>query len=260
MFRILPRIGSSAWYEEDRARRAVPSAESPSTINSSECSTFPERQSTSLVGIDEDSRAVLRRCASLCTRAEMRVFISETTFSHRVFACALSARPVACRRALSWSDTTFSTICRTAGVPRISLVCPSNCGSARRTVSTAVNPASASSFSILSLPTLNLRALSARCLRKVRSSPCSNPVVWVPPLGVAIILTKLRIVVSYPIPQRRAISTSHSRSTSVSWERPSSPSTGTVSVNEPRPVNRQISVTALSCAKNSTNSLMPPSC
>jgi hypothetical protein len=32
--RILPRIGSSAWKSLERASLAVPSAESPSTMNS----------------------------------------------------------------------------------------------------------------------------------------------------------------------------------------------------------------------------------
>ena len=37
--RILPRIGSSAWNSESRASLAVPSALSPSTMNSSLRST-----------------------------------------------------------------------------------------------------------------------------------------------------------------------------------------------------------------------------
>ena len=64
--RILPRIGSSAWNSEFRASLAVPSAESPSTMNSSLRSTSSLRQSASLAGSEEDSRAVFRRCASLC--------------------------------------------------------------------------------------------------------------------------------------------------------------------------------------------------
>ena len=79
--RILPRIGSSAWYSLLRASFAVPSAESPSTMNSSDSATSFERQSASFAGSDEDSRAFLRRCVSLCVRAEMRAFISETTLS-----------------------------------------------------------------------------------------------------------------------------------------------------------------------------------
>src|SRR6476660_8668657 len=43
-FRILPRMGSRAWKSEDRASFAVPSAESPSTMNSSERATSSVRQ------------------------------------------------------------------------------------------------------------------------------------------------------------------------------------------------------------------------
>ena len=49
-FRILPRIGSSAWNSELRASLAVPSAESPSTMNSSVRSLSLARQSASLDG------------------------------------------------------------------------------------------------------------------------------------------------------------------------------------------------------------------
>ena len=64
--RILPLIGSSAWNSELRASLAVPSAESPSTMNSSVRSLSLARQSRSLAGSAEDSRAFLRRWVSLC--------------------------------------------------------------------------------------------------------------------------------------------------------------------------------------------------
>src|SRR5699024_2196362 len=67
--RILPRMGSRAWNSESRALLAVPRALSPSTMNSSERSMSVERQSASLVGMVEDSRACLRRETSLCMRA-----------------------------------------------------------------------------------------------------------------------------------------------------------------------------------------------
>ena len=60
-FRILPRIGSSAWNSELRAVFAVPSAESPSTMNNSLSSPSALRQSFSFGGSDEDSRAFFRR-------------------------------------------------------------------------------------------------------------------------------------------------------------------------------------------------------
>jgi hypothetical protein len=64
--RILPRIGSSAWNSELRASLAVPSAESPSTMNSSVRSLSVARQSASFEGSEEDSSAFFRRWVSLC--------------------------------------------------------------------------------------------------------------------------------------------------------------------------------------------------
>ena len=132
----------------------------------------------------------MRRWVSLCSRALMRDFISETTFSSSRAACALSPRLVDVRRSVSSVSTTLATMARTALVPRTSLVWPSNCGSARRTVTTAVMPARMSSFSGLSLPTLSRRALTSSCLRKTLTMDCSKPVTWVPPLGVVMMLTK----------------------------------------------------------------------
>src|SRR5206468_3008062 len=78
---------------------------------------------------------------------------------------ALSSRFVDAKRSVKALVTTFRTIWRTAGVPSTSFVCPSNCGSGRRTVSTAVRPAMTSSFSSFSVcPTFRRRALSATCV------------------------------------------------------------------------------------------------
>ena len=75
------------------------------------------------------------------------------------------------------------------------MVWPSNCGSASRTVTTAVMPSSTSS-----LTTSVSLALSTRVPRiaslKVFVSAASKPATWVPPFGVAITLTKERISVS----------------------------------------------------------------
>ena len=68
----------------------------------------------------------------------MRLFISATILSRTSAVWALSSRLLLVNRSASAFATTFATMLRTAGVPRISLVCPSNCGSGRRTVSTAV--------------------------------------------------------------------------------------------------------------------------
>ncbi len=194
--RILPRIGSSAWWSLLRASLAVPSALSPSTMNSSVWSGSLLRQSASLAGRLEDSSAVLRRWVSLCSRALIRDFISATTFSRTVAACCLYGRFVEVSSAASSVSTTLATTWRTAAVPSTSLVWPSNCGSARRTVTTAVRPARTSSFSSLSLPALSRRAFASTCLRSTLSIAWSNPARWVPPFGVAMMLTKERTVVS----------------------------------------------------------------
>ena len=94
--------------------------------------------------------------------------------------------------------TTRLTTERIWGVPRVSLVCPSNCGSGKRTVMTAVMPACTSSFSGRPslATTLSLRAFLSIAARRVFRTACSKPVTWVPPLGVAMMLTKERTVVS----------------------------------------------------------------
>ena len=146
--RILPRIGSRAWNSESRASFAVPSAELPSTMNSSVRSRSSLRQSTSFAGIEEDSSAFLRRCTSRWVRAATRARMALATFSATALTTSLSPRGGLVSQAVSSLLTTAATIRDAAGVPRISLVWPSNCGSARRTVITAVAPSRASSLVI----------------------------------------------------------------------------------------------------------------
>lgn len=212
--RILPRIGSSAWNSEFRASFAVPSAESPSTMKSSLRSTSSLRQSASLAGSEEVSSAVLRRWASLCWRAAIRVRAAATIFSITARACCLSSRLVEVRNALSSLATTAATMRVAAEVPRTSLVWPSNCGSARRTVTTAVMPSIASSLTTSSSATRISFAERSTSLT-VLATERSKPETWVPPLGVAMMFTKDLTLVSYPVPQRRAMSTPSSRVTSV---------------------------------------------
>ncbi len=89
--RILPRIGSSAWNSESRASLAVPSAESPSTMNSSLRSSA-DRQSTSLAGRLELASADLRRWFSRCSRAAIRVLAAAAILSRTALACCLAPR------------------------------------------------------------------------------------------------------------------------------------------------------------------------
>jgi hypothetical protein len=187
-------MGRRAWYSLSRASFAVPSAESPSTMNNSLLATSFDRQSTSFAGSDEFSRAFLRRWVSLWARAEMRDFISATILSRTSADCVLSSRFGEANFSAIALATTFATMLRTAGVPRISLVWPSNCGSGKRTVNTAVRPARMSSFSIFSVllapvPTLSRRAFCSTCDRRNLSIPASKPAWCVPPFGVAMMLT-----------------------------------------------------------------------
>ena len=112
--------------------------------------------------------------------------------------CCLSSRLEEANLALSQSETTRLTTVRIWGVPSVSFVCPSNWGSGKRTVMTAVMPAWTSSFSGRPsfAPTLSLRAFLSIAARRVLRTACSKPVTWVPPLGVAMMLTKDWTVVS----------------------------------------------------------------
>ena len=82
-----------------------------------------------------------------------------------------------------------------AEVPSTSLVWPSNCGSASRTVTTAVRPSSTSSLTTSSSAARSTRWDRSASL-SVLVSARSKPATWVPPLGVAMMLTNERTVVS----------------------------------------------------------------
>ena len=192
-FRILPRIGSSAWNSESRASLAVPSAESPSTMNSSLRSSAL-RQSTSLAGRAEVASAFLRRWLSRCSRAAMRDLVAAATFSSTARACCLP-RPRASKTRFSSVVTTWATIRDAAGVPSTSLVWPSNCGSGSRTPITAVSPSWASSLLAGSSPFFSSRA-ARNCSFSDLPRARSKPVTCVPPLGVAMTLTNDRVRVS----------------------------------------------------------------
>ncbi|CAM5368979.1 hypothetical protein SCALM49S_04596 [Streptomyces californicus] len=99
------------------------------------------------------------------------------------------------RNALSSLATTAATIRLAAEVPSTSLVWPSNCGSASRTVTTAVSPSRASSLTMSSSATRSILAERSVSLT-VLVSERSNPVTWVPPLGVAMMFTNDLMVVS----------------------------------------------------------------
>ena len=91
-------------------------------MNSSVRPTSLLRQSASLAGRDEVSRAFFRRCVSLCSRALIRDFISATTLSRSSADWALSPRLPDISFAVSSFSMTLATMARTAEVPSTSLV------------------------------------------------------------------------------------------------------------------------------------------
>ena len=131
-------------------------------MNSSVRSTSVLRQSASLVGSDDDSSAFLRRCVSRCWRAATRA----PGRAHHL----LQGRPgLGLGGALGRGEEGGQLAVRppwppgprTGGVPSTSLVWPSNCGSASRTVTTAVIPSSTSSLTTSS-PALSRRVALQR--------------------------------------------------------------------------------------------------
>ncbi|CAB5078220.1 unannotated protein [freshwater metagenome] len=183
-------------------------------MKSSVRSTSSLRQSESLAGRLELSSAVLRRCNSLCARAATRVRAALATFSKIIRAAAFSLRLLLLKKCFNCAETTWETMRVTALVPSTSLVWPSNCGSARRTVITPVKPSRTSSLMTSgSLVLSNFADRSASLNDFV--TDLSKPVTCVPPLGVAMIFTNDLTTVSYSLPQRSAMSTTTSRSTSV---------------------------------------------
>jgi hypothetical protein len=145
-----------------------------------------------LAGRLEVSRAFLRREISLCMRAVTRARISATIFSRSRPVSVFWSRLGEARIAVSSLSTTPATIPRIAAVPRISFVCPSNCGSGNLTVTTPVSPARTSSFSMRGslAPTLSRRALASTSERATFRTACSKPAWWAPPPGVLMMLTK----------------------------------------------------------------------
>ena len=100
--RILPRIGSSAWNSELRASLAVPSAESPSTMNSS------VRSLSVAAAVGQLGRAAPRTPGRSCGAGSPCAggrrsgsWTAPTTFSITSLAWAFSARLVEVRNAFS---------------------------------------------------------------------------------------------------------------------------------------------------------------
>ena len=127
-------------------------------MNSSERSTSVVRQSRSLVGSVELSRRSATLRLLVQPGADARLHLGDDLLEQQRRLC-LVARLVDVRRAVSSVSTTRATMPGPRW-SRTSLVCPRTAAPRGRTVTTAVMPASTSSFSGLSLPTLSRRPLA----------------------------------------------------------------------------------------------------
>ena len=141
MFKILPRSGSIAWVFLSLPVLAVPPAESPSTIKSSDSSADLLWQSASLPGKVIPSKAPFLKIESLAALAALRARKAKTT----LFMIALASSGFSSRNISKASPKTDSTIPRASTLPSLALVCPSNCISRSLTETTTVNPSKTSS-------------------------------------------------------------------------------------------------------------------
>ena len=186
-FRILPRRGSTAWFSRQRAILAEPPAESPSTIKSSHSLGSRPEQSASLPGRARPARAVLRRARSLALLAAALAFFARTA----LFRMALAAWGFCSRNRVTFSYTRRSTTGLAELLPSFCLVCPSNCGSFKRTLTMATMPSDSSSLEREESHSFNNPCFLAYSLT-ARVRACLKPLTWVPPSGVDILLAKLK--------------------------------------------------------------------
>ena len=138
--RILPRNGRIAWVLRSRACLALPPAESPSTMNSSEPSVAVLVQSASLPGRRSFFTAVLRE-VSFSARRRSRSSARSMTKSRSLLAC--SGLPDS-----QWSNGSLiacSTMRWASAVASRSLVWPWNSGSRTNTESITAAPTITSS-------------------------------------------------------------------------------------------------------------------
>ena len=162
--RILPRIGSSAWKSEDRASLAVPSA----------LVAFDDEQfgASDVVGATVGElgghgggfqRVLAARDFLLLARRDAGPHLADDLFlQQRGLGLVVAVWGIQHRGNFLFHD--LGDDGAHGEVPRISLVWPSNCGSASRTVTTAVSPArcrpSRSFVAVLELAGVGLHGLA----------------------------------------------------------------------------------------------------
>ena len=195
--RILPRIGSSAWNSDDP--RQLGGAQRGVALDDEQLAALDVVAAA--VGQLGRQRGGLQRVLAplrllVLARGDPR-FISATTFSRTARGLRLVVPLGGLVSGLELAARRPGPRCaRTAEVPRTSLVWPSNCGSASRTVTTAVRPSRTSSFSTLSLADLEQSGVALDLLAERLDQRPLEAGTWVPPLGVAMMLTNERTSVS----------------------------------------------------------------
>ena len=128
------------------------------------------------------------RTRSRAFRAASRARAALTDFS----MIARATGGFSSRKLPRCSFTTCLTIPSTSELPSLVLVCPSNCGSFTFTCSTQVSPSRMSSPVRVKSSFLRKAPFLATSLI-VRVSADLNPVRWVPPSWVLMLLTKVKV-------------------------------------------------------------------
>ena len=186
---IFPFMGNIAWYRLSLPCRAEPPAESPSTMYNSHRSGFFSEQSASFPGREPESKAPFRLVSSRAFLAASLALAASIALSTILFP----TEGVSSKKVPRPSLVTASTIPSTSEFPSLDFVCPSNCGFGTFMLITQVMPSLASSperDAPLSLSRFLL--LQYWLIVLVRAD--LNPLRWVPPSMVLMLLTNVKIV------------------------------------------------------------------
>lgn len=181
--RIFPRRGRMAWNSVSRPPFADPPAESPSTMKISLRSTSLVVQSASLEGMPPLSSALFRRVSSRALRAASRACAARTPLLQiRLASVGCSSSQAPKRSATTWPTKGSASTERSRSLGWLL-----NWGSGCLNEMTTTRPSRRSSpAGAMSLMRFCLRAYELR----VRVSEFLNPVWWVPPEGLKILLVK----------------------------------------------------------------------
>src|SRR5262249_22862012 len=176
--------GSTTWNSRLRPCLALPPAESPSTINSSDLAGSRSWQSASLPGSEATPSAFLR-VISRALRAASRAAAAWITLVTMVLASEGCSSNQYCSASLTMPSTTG----RTSEDTSLSLVCEENFGSGTLQDRTQVSPSRQSSpvsatFSFCAVPFFSAYPVTCRV------GAHRKPARWVPPSRCGMLLVK----------------------------------------------------------------------